>query len=515
MAIDINVSAICPDKQVIIQRAIINNRGSLVLKDDITQSVDLPKNELAGCIRDNPNKFRIVLNLTEIRNLWAKSWLHDYVTVDVFEAAFTLHELAHIKYTDFNNDNYSNEIERQIRNLLEDSRVEYSMSYDFPESSVFFNILLSTIQLSIASEGEEKKEDTEDIMFDVFDLVRYNIIKDNSNKKLMTKMLPLVVLMRRGSFNDCIVASEIIINMIENELTSNEIIEFRNEDIKQKPITSEDREKKQEKHSQNEIEKQIADKFFDEQIVKEKIEASFNETKAGNAISVINKERTSFFLNTAIENKEEINALRDIFNRAFVDFKNISSKDGDLNFMKQQSAYLNSITGEEGKDYHYRTKERILLDVVLLRDISGSIREFRTDYAKSVVILLSALENIQGIRTAQIDFNSKHHVNKTFESGVEKATINPVADGGTSITGAYQEVLKYHFKGKRNLVIVISDGDFYEDLNTVKILEEKIKKVAKILKFAIGGYNKEGFKRIKVKDIPKEMSDVIIKEGLI
>jgi uncharacterized sporulation protein YeaH/YhbH (DUF444 family) len=198
-----------------------------------------------------------------------------------------------------------------------------------------------------------------------------------------------------------------------------------------------------------------------------------------------------------------------------VEFKNIAASDGDLNFAKQQSAYINSIIGEEGKDYQYRKKERVLLDVVLLRDISGSISHVKDDYAKSIIILLSALENIDGIRTAQIDFNSNHYINKTFDSGIEKATINPVASGGTSIRGAYQEVLKCQFKGKRNLVIVISDGDFIESQNEVRMLESDINKIAKIVKFAIGGFAKDDYKSIAIKDIPKEMAKAIIQEGLM
>lgn len=519
MAININVAAICPDKEIVIKRAVISESGELVYED--TQKLaGMSPNELASCTRDKNGRYWIILNTSKIEELWMNSWLYDYVSIDVFEAAFTLHELAHAKYTNFNEDPYKTEFAMTIKNILEDSRIEYRMSYDFPESSIFFNILLSTIQNVVNGNKKAPVEGSlESIVFDLFDLARYNIINDNSNKELMSKMLPLVTLMRRGSCKDCEIACEIIVNLIMQEMQSRNhqqpTDQTRNVKIGKEAMSDKDRQERQNKHSTSEAEKQIASKFFDEKIVKDQINTSLKGTKAGNAISVVNKERTSFFLRTVTEHKKEIDSLRNIFDRAFVDFKNIAAKDGDLNFAKQQSAYINSITGEEGKDYQYRVKERVLLDVVLLRDVSGSINQFKEDYAKAIIVLLAALENIDGIRTAQIDFNKRASTNKNFGSGIEKATINPVADGGTSIKGAYQEVLRYHFKGKRNIVIVISDGDFVEARAEVMMLEKEISRKAKLLKFAIGGYSKEGYKTIGVKDIPREMSKAIIKEGLM
>lgn len=506
MAININVAAICPDKQVEIERVEIKKAEELAF-------------EYAMCSKEKDGKYKIVLNMAKIKELWENSWLYDYVTMDVFEAAFTLHELAHVKYTIFEDDSNKSNLAKTIKNILEDARIEYQMSYDFPESSIFFNILLSTLQSEINGNKENPANGSiESIVYDLFDIARYNIINDNSNKELINEMLPFVVLMRRGSPKDCDIACEVIMNLIQKNMSQTNQSMPNSINMKQKAISEKDRKKKQSQHNQSnssEAEKQIASKFFDEKTVKEKIEKSFSNSKAGNVVSVVNKERTSFFLQTAIEHKDEIASLRSLFSRAFVDFKNIAANDGDLNFAKQQSAYINSITGEEGKDYQYRKKERVLLDVVLLRDISGSISNVKNDYAKSIIILLSALENINGIRTAQIDFNSNHYTNKTFNSGIEKATINPVASGGTSIRSAYQEVLKYQFKGKRNLVIVISDGEFADSPDEVKSLESEINRVAKIVKFAIGGFTKDGYKSVTIKDIPKEMANAIIKEGLM
>lgn len=531
MAVNINVSAICPDKQIIINKYKMKN--CLVVNDNseddnaidnVIDSIKIKMNYALCCMTEE-NKYYIALNLTKIEDLWKNSWLYNYVSMDVFEAAFMLHELSHIKYTDFDNKvSTASAFKAKIRNILEDSRIEYRMSYDFPETSIFFNILLSSIQTSFRTfdSGEsgtwtaKEADATQKLVNDLFDFTRYNLISKDANNDFVSKIVPLVLLCRRGSSTDCDVASEVIANMIKYEATKDSTSDDVPDDLiyqSHKPMTEDMRSKKQ--NDSEGTMKQIADKFFDKDSMKEQIKSAIeSESKAGTAVAIENKERTSFFLKVAMEHSKEIEALRNIFKSAFTEFKNINAKDGDLNFMRQQEAYMNSVTGEEGNDYQYRKKEKILIDVVLLRDISGSIGSCRESYAKSIVIILSALENLQGVRTAQIDFNGKHFTNKEFDSGIEKATINPVAEGGTSISGAYKEVLNYKFKGKRNIVIVISDGSFIEAKETVYKLEEDIGKKAKILKYGIGGYSAADYKSISIEDIPKEMAQAIIKEGL-
>ena len=527
MAVNINVSAICPDKQVVIQRYTVD-KGLLVCdsekSDDVADEQKIREN-YAMCCEAEENKYYVILNLTKIEALWRKSWLFDYVSLDVFEAAFILHELSHIRYTDFDSKIITaSPFKAKIRNILEDSRIEYRMSYDFPETSIFFNILLSSMQtifstFDVGESGTWTAKDADAVqklVNDLFDFTRYNLISKEADNEFISNVVPLVLLCRRGSSTDCDIATEVISNMIKYEATQDsESDDVPDELLSQssEPITEAMRKEKQ-GDSEGTM-KQISDKFFDKDSMKEQIKSNIECGKnAGTAVEIENKERTSFFLKVATEHAKEIEALRNIFNSAFTEFKSINAKDGDLNFMRQQEAYMNSITGEEGNDYQYRKKEKVLIDVVLLRDISGSIGSYREDYAKSIVILLAALENLTGVRTAQIDFNGAHFTNKTFDSGIEKATINPVSEGGTSIAGAYKEVLGYKFEGKRNIVIVISDGSFIEQRDVVNKLEKDINRMAKILKYGIGGYNAEGYKTIKIEDIPKEMAQAIIKEGL-
>lgn len=528
MSIGVDISAICPNKQVIVQRVVKSNSQNEYVLLDIVKDASLPDNEtldvnFALCSQDKENKHYITLNMTNIEKIWNQSWLRDSVPIEVYEVAFLLHELAHVKYTNFDSPiTTSTAFKAEVLNILEDARIEYWMSYDFPETSIFFNVLLSSIQTAFKIKEDglfEKREasKSQKLLNETFEFVRYNLINKKADKSFISNVVPLALLSRRGSSDDCDIASEIIANLIKQEVhneSDGEDIPASSIGAEVSAITDEMREAKQ-KENEGAM-KEIADKFFDEGNIKEQLKEKLSSgNEASSVVKVENKERTSFFLEVANAHAKEIEALRNIFNRAFTEFKNIKAKDGDLNFMRQQEAYMNSITGEEGNDYQYRKKEKVLVDVVLLRDISGSIGSNRTDYAKSVVILLSALENIQGIRTAQIDFNGAHFVNKTFDSGIEKAEINPVSSGGTSIRGAYNEVLRYNFKGRKNFVVVVSDGSFVESQTEVEALETKIRERALIAKFAIGGYTSPGYKSITIQDMPKEIANVIIKEGLI
>ena len=67
MAININVTAICPDKQVEIERV------------EITKAEELAF-EYAMCSKEKDGKYKIVLNMAKIKELWENSWLYDYVT---------------------------------------------------------------------------------------------------------------------------------------------------------------------------------------------------------------------------------------------------------------------------------------------------------------------------------------------------------------------------------------------------------------------------------------------------
>lgn len=496
-----------------------------------------------GMVKKIKGTYYVCINKTNAEMVFENSWIADFIDYEIFDAAIKLHELAHVRYSDFGDEDpdgllntnsisavdSNNEVLQMVMNILEDARVEYAFCLDFPECSIFFNILLAAIKREYKSSNnaffselmKSETDEVEELMTTLFDFARYNIIAKGANLVFTGKIMPLTLLARRGTSNDCELAAKIICKMLQDEVDNSDMAagnEIPNGTMIETidGMSKEDKEAKMQKLDKNM--QGIADKVFDEATVKDKIEeASKVESgqEAGNAV-VQNKVRSTFFIDTVKKRRNEIEQLRRIFQKAFTEYKNVRVKEGDMNFKKQQDAYLNSITGEEGLDYLYRKKEQVLVDIVIARDISGSTSSFQNIYAESLVVFLAALENIDGIRTAQIDFNGTDFENKNFDSDLDSATINPVASGGTSIRGTYKRVLNYHFKGKRNLVIVLTDGEFYENKEEVNRLEKEIQSKAKLSKFLIGtSGRKEGYGSIKdVNDIPTEMMKVVIKEGL-
>ena len=545
---DINVNAICPNKNIRIlhvrnedlykdqsttvgSKGIINNKpkkstpAKLVTDEDIinTHFTAATMGSEIGVTKKVGDVFYICLNDDNCENIFNNSWLADAIDYEVFEIAVILHELAHCRYSKFEGFEVQSQFRMIVLNILEDARAEYLLSLDFPECSIFFNILLSCLDKRFNSNPvdglmDEEQSILKEKMQELFDFARYNIVTKKADKSFLSKIVPLVLLSRRGTANDAILASEIIARMVEDEVndstnpnedkTITQVIEQNN------GLSKEDKKAKMGQLDSNM--KKIADKIFDEEKMKSNIDSLLNGgSKAGSDI-IESKVKSTFFVDTALKRRNEIESLRRVFESAFTDYKNIRVKEGDINFNKQQDAYVNSITGEEGKNYLYRKKEKVLVDIVIARDISGSTSCFKEKYAEALVVFLAALENLEGIRTAQLDFNGREFENKTFDTAIESAMINPKADGGTSICGVYRKVLGYDFKGKRNLFIVLTDGEFYDNRIEAARLEAEISRTAKICKFMIGTtLKKEGYGNIpKIEDITTEMMKVVIKEGL-
>lgn len=554
--ISLNVNALCPNKNIKIIEIdaemysdIANDRKKFTASSKkVAEIFETPEMKLVrqyfpenkygrefAVTKKTPNGlYLIALNIPNIYRLYKKSWLADYVDAEIFNIAFTLHGLAHVRYSDyehkidaFNEGSNERAIFNLAHNLLEDSRVEYAMSMDFPECSVFFNILLSALrnvydinQKSSVWEHEDK-EKFRLRMNEINDFTRYNLIGKKADRKFVSQIIPPVLLARRGTANDCYVAAEIVVNLLRQDIFGFD----KKQNILKLPngmsvgsvtesITDDDRIFIQKQFEDTGDMEQLANKFFEKDEVEAQIENQIGGLQAGTAVAIEKKQRSSFFLDTARKRRKEIEGLRGVFQKAFTEYKDIMVKDGDLNFQRQQQAYLDSITGEEGFNFQYKKLERGLVDVVILRDVSGSTSSAKIGYAEAIVVFLSALENLEGIRTAQIDFNGQHFTNKTFDTGIETATINPFAEGGTSISGAYKEVLGYDFKGRRNIVIVLSDGDIFEPKSVIDELENRIKLQSKLIKFGIEGYSGNGYKPVTIEDIPREMLNVIIKEGL-
>ncbi|WP_370840768.1 hypothetical protein [Phascolarctobacterium faecium] len=94
--------------------------------------------------------------------------------------------------------------------------------------------------------------------------------------------------------------------------------------------------------------------------------------------------------------------------------KIIGAYDGDVNLKKQQEAYLASKTAEESRVYQYYLRRKVSVDIMIIRDVSGSMYRFEREYAEALIEILAAVNNFDGIRTLVIDFEGGAKVRKSF-----------------------------------------------------------------------------------------------------
>jgi len=170
-------------------------------------------------------------------------------------------------------------------------------------------------------------------------------------------------------------------------------------------------------------------------------------------------EAVGFYRDVLVTCWDEIVRLRNVFRRVLAATQAVEVFDGDVDLRKQQAIYLDSLTGDEGRNYLNRRFQATSLDVVILRDISFSTHPARVEYAQAVVVLLAALEQMPQVRTAQLDFSEIATVNKRFDQPVSQAAVAPEAFGGTLLAPGLVQLERFAFRASKRLVFILTDGE--------------------------------------------------------
>lgn len=176
-------------------------------------------------------------------------------------------------------------------------------------------------------------------------------------------------------------------------------------------------------------------------------------------VEIVGESNETFFYRATVEERigtigEMRRAMREMFRRPYM----APAVEGDMNPMRQQQAYFNSIIGEDGMDYNVRRFATRSLDVAILRDISGSTCGVMREYAEAVVVFLESLEGIEDVRTGVIDFESNFVVTKRFNEPLRSSRIFPVCKGGTELTGSLREIGTWDWKANNRICVILTDG---------------------------------------------------------
>ena len=223
---------------------------------------------------------------------------------------------------------------------------------------------------------------------------------------------------------------------------------------------------------------------------------------------------SQFFLDTVNKYQRAIAELEYIFRQNFTSMKVLASFDGDINLNKQQEAYIASKTGEENKVYQYYLKRKVSVDLMIIRDVSGSTYKFEREYAEALIQILAAVHGFEGIRTLVIDFESGATLRKSFDQKLNEAKIIPVSGGGTNLLPAVKLLEQQLLKGKRRLLFLLSDGEINDRRQAEKELEEYCAhNNIEIIKLTFDPEDKYGYEHTTIINLPKCIAQKIIARG--
>jgi hypothetical protein len=485
--------------------------------------------------------------------------LAKYKLLEEFEAGVTQREFDIILNNQILTENYDNSTFKQVFDAVINAKILYYLEMNYQELAKFAYIFSSMYDEQTIIDGKTFSQlnptdnkfdnDANQLYCNIIEFIKkfckYQIIdseladiKYNEDfQKIINEVFPFLIISKRCGIIDCYKVAALVLNLLKQNdkfgsLASQNSTEFVLNSIKMNPqnvpgyikYNNEFFAKDMSNMSQLDI-KVITRNMINMQVGQTKDAMQGMVNKANDLMkgakasldkaNLPKKNGSTFFLQTIDKYKHQISEMEKMFKKVFTKVVPVNAFDGDINFKKQQLAYLSSKTNEDAKVYNYQKKELVDVDIIILRDISGSTEDVETPYAESVIMFLSAVNRIPGIRTMQIDYNAGAKINKQFHESIDISYICPVSNGGTDVSSAYRVVLQQKLKGKLKLLFVISDGETFDKV-TAKKLENVMENAGIcIIKFAVNGATLDGYKSVNIKDLHNEITKEVLKRRMM
>ncbi len=403
------------------------------------------------------------------------SWLKGKMTLDQFMFGIALHEVAHIKYGSFTQiPDARTKVWNFIDNVIEDARIEYRLSLDYPTFSPYFSRILSAVRQSYTNSNDPDDAFVKR-MDSLFQLVRFGV-NSGLDDEFTSFCLPITLSSKRsGSRGNAVLATNAIYDYVKHAVDE--------ESAKTGHVSSPMGGKTVTKSIDQgeidsiELDSQIAPSTttntfgMDDTQLQTSLSAGFDEIE-------INDRDNSFCKQVRQNNVREIEAMRNMIKKLVDHTASVASYEGDIDVIKQQDAFHASFTGEPVKAYIKRQKTTAGLDFVIIRDVSGSTNSVKDDYAKAVAIPMIAVDDMPGVRTACVDFNGTHKITKSFDQKVNESSIYPNSGGGTILAPSLEAALAMKWEHRHKVVLVITDGDWGDptaaNVQAAKLIEKGI-----------------------------------------
>ena len=418
----------------------------------VTVKEDDPEFEgIAAATKTGKNSYEIMFNLLNCQEIFSQSWASKLSSFKSFLIGLRLHEISHIIYDAFEVTNViDNGVYHYIQNLLLDAQGEYSFTRDYPNITKYIRLILLVLKhdTDLNSNSKEAMKIKEYLNV-LFYLVRFGVVKEGADPDFVNFVFPFILSATRKDVHVVDVVTKLIYQYL---------CQVFNDEASQKLI----QESKYGKAAMTEGDLLVA--INGQKIGSNDIITTTSDIKGGKFAAKTNhqievrEDENAFFRQTVQMHGQLIQQIRKAFKLRLEKIRQVAAYDGDLNFKNQQSAYLNSFTGESGLDYNVFRRIDKSLDVVILRDVSGSTHGIHEEYCRLTIAILAALSDLRGINLAQIDFSDDALMNLNFNQPIRQSSIFPRVEGGTQILPAYDIVETLDFTAKKRIMITITDG---------------------------------------------------------
>ena len=516
----INISVLVPD--IAVKTFFIEDTEQFITEYDKHHAAALAPYIFFGDIEDG---YQIVYNVECIDKIYQDSWLHRYVGIEVLYEGFLIKELAQLRYS-VKRDTFDETFQKHILrykksglygavfDILFSALIEYQLKLEFPELAKRLELLYSGVFYRETQRLESDNIPLMPYLVALENLVRFNSITTDISASFLSFCLPLALVAKRTDYANVIR----VVTLIEEWLLGAAAVILETTAVDSKAsLGNKSKLYSKEIRAITDVDLEEIDRNSRLVSVKSKIESVAKDVglQAGTGNYPVKANNSSmFFLDTIRKYKREISELEHLFKKTFTSMLILDSFDGDVNMKHQQQAYLCSMTMEDGKVYKYYRKKKVSVDLMLLRDVSGSTYLFENEYAEGIVMILAAVNGFKGIRTLEIDFGGEVNINKRFDQPLELASIFPRSGGGSSILPAINQLRDVKLQGKRRLLFILSDGELNDKTRAeAELMDFANSNNVQVFRISLGVFANNGYERVNVRALPKYIAKKVIEMG--
>lgn len=426
---------------------------------------------------DGDEKFVITLNEWAIEKMFKESWVSKYILLHEYRLGFLMHEISHIRYNTFTGTKpFDDSLFQVIDNIVDDSRIENALWYDYPFYARPLRWTLSSVQ-PILTDLKSSEQETEDkiqaLLTTLFHVSRFGVLSEEDDPDFVSFFLPLTLSATVNDRQNLLDACGLIYLYIIEQCGDDEQLKksLKAGKVGSKAIGSEEIEEA----SSGE---QVADSGVGD-LVKQATEKD-DPTKTKNKQAghtehdILVDDKTNAFCRQVINRRaSEIAEMHTTFRLTREGWGEVSSYDDTQAIDRLVDAYVNSFTFDDGLNF---TEDRRVVPAMTLwvvRDVSDSTSDMEDEYAEICVMLHAALADIPKVRSGQVDFSDSAKVIKDVSEGLPESRLYPYTDGGTFLTSAVEKLQEADFGDEQKVLCILTDGCFYDE-HSVKPLVDRL-----------------------------------------